>query len=278
VRILVLGASGYVGGAVHAALSQRHEVTGTSGQHRVPGLHPLDVRDEPALRNLVTGPYDLVIHSAGLPDLSTSQRDPALARALNARSTEVIVDALAGRPTKLVYFSSDNVFPGTAEAYTEDDKRSPINAYGESKLAGEDATFTDPRHLVVRLPLMYGPSPYADRFLDRLSAPVTKAQTDITCAPLYLPSLPHALEALAHHTGVIHLAGPDVVTRYELMTRIQQALALPTEVVPVREADSPDPTLRPRRLVLRSVRHTVTGTPLDQALTAFATGTLPKHQ
>lgn len=270
-RVLVLGASGYVGGAIHADLAHRHEVTGTSGHNPVRTLLPLDLTDDRALRDLVTGPYDLVIHSAGMADLTASQRDPDLALTLNARSTQVIVDALTDRPTKLVYLSSDNVFPGTADTYTEDDDRSPINAYGRSKAAGEDAALSDPRHLVVRLPLMYGPSPYADRFLDRLSRPVTKAQTDVICAPLYLPSLPPALEALAAaHTGVLHLAGPDVLTRYALMTRIQQALALPTQVTPVREADSPDPTLRPRRLVLRTVRHTLTTTPLAQALPAFA--------
>jgi dTDP-4-dehydrorhamnose reductase len=248
-RILVLGASGYVGGAVHQALSRRHEVTGTSGSHPVPGLVPL------------------VLHFAGVADLSVAENDPALATALNVRSTEVVLDAIEG---KLVFISTDNVFPGTAEQYTEDDERSPVNAYGRSKVAAEDAVLAARRHLVIRLPLMYGPSPYADRFLDRLAKPVTSAQTDVVCAPLYLPGLPALIEALADRTGVMHLSGPDVVTRFELMTAVRRGLDLPTEVVPVLEADSADPTLRPRRLVLRSVRHQLAGAPLAEAVSDWA--------
>jgi dTDP-4-dehydrorhamnose reductase len=271
VRILVLGASGYVGGVLHDAFAARHEVVGTSGRHPAPGLVPLDLRDEDALRALAAGGYDLIVHSAGIAALAVAEDDPALATALNVRSTEVVLDAVAGTPTRLVFLSSDNVFPGTADSYTEDDERAPINAYGRSKVAAEDAVLAAAgNHLVVRLPLMFGASPYADRFLDRLAEPRTKAATDVVCAPLYLPSLPAILEALADRGGVVHVAGPDVVSRFELMTAIQRALSLPTEVVPVREDDSDRPALRPRRLVLRSARHDLTGTPLAQALTDYA--------
>jgi dTDP-4-dehydrorhamnose reductase len=269
-RVLVLGASGYVGGAIHAGLAARHEVAGTSGSHPVAGLIPLDLRDGAALRGLVTGGYDLVVHSAGTASLTAAEAEPGLAAALNTRSTEVVIQALEGTPTRLVYLSSDNVFAGTAECYTEGDERHPVNAYGRTKVAAEDAVFAAGRHLAVRLPLMYGHSPYADRFLDRLAAPVTPAQTDVVCAPLYLPSLPGMLERLAELTGVVHVAGPDVVSRFELMSGIQRALDLPTEVVPVSEDDSDQPALRPRRLVLRSVRHDLAGMPLAAALSDFA--------
>jgi dTDP-4-dehydrorhamnose reductase len=270
VRVLVLGASGYVGGVIYTGLAARHEMVGTSGSRAVPGLRPADLREEAALAELAAGGYDLIVHSAGVADLGVAEADPGLATALNVRSTQVIVDAIAGSATKLLFLSSDNVFAGTADSYTEDDERSPINAYGRSKAAAEDVTLAAGRHLVIRLPLMFGRSPYADRFLDRLAGPRTPAQTDVVCAPLYLPSLPGLIEALADRTGVLHVAGPDVVTRFELMTGIQRALRLPTEVVPVREADSAQPDLRPRRLVLRSVRHELHGAPLDQALPDYA--------
>jgi dTDP-4-dehydrorhamnose reductase len=270
VRVLVLGASGYVGGVIHTGLAAHHEVVGTAGSHAVPGLVPLELRAEAALAELASGGYDLIVHSAGVADLGVAEDDPELATALNVRSTEVVLDAIAGSATRLLFLSSDNVFAGTADSYTEDDERSPINAYGRSKVAAEDAVLAAGRHLVIRLPLMFGASPYADRFLDRLARPRTPAQTDVVCAPLYLPSLPGLIGALADRTGVLHLAGPDVVTRFELMTRIQRALRLPTEVVPVREADSARPDLRPRRLVLRSVRHDLHGPPLDRALADYA--------
>src|SRR5437588_10637486 len=49
VRILILGASGLVGGVLWSELSQRHDVVGTCHSNRVPELVPLDLQDEKAL-------------------------------------------------------------------------------------------------------------------------------------------------------------------------------------------------------------------------------------
>ncbi|MFD0652264.1 sugar nucleotide-binding protein [Streptomyces malaysiensis subsp. malaysiensis] len=299
-RILLLGASGYVGGALWSEWSARHTVVGTCASRPVPGLVPLDLRDQEALRRLLDQGFDLVVHAAGLVDLSDAERQPELARQLNAASVATLRDAVRGTGTRILLLSTDNVFDGTADTYTEGDERAPVNAYGHSKRAAEDALIgadalvgedtlvgedafagadapagTDSRlagghlvdgHLVVRIPLVYGRSPIADRFMARFDGPRTPARTDLVCAPVYLPWLPGALEELWDRSGLLHLGGAQVVTRYELMTRIRDALALPTEVVPVSGDDPLPAPRRPARLVLRSVHHGLLGPGLDTAL------------
>jgi dTDP-4-dehydrorhamnose reductase len=269
-RILLLGASGYVGGGIWTSLSARHEMVGTCCHREVDGLVRLDLRDGPALAALLRDGFDLVIHCAGLVDLATAEAHPELVHQLNVTSVRLVRDALRDTATKLILLSSDNVFDGTRESYSELDPPAPVNVYGRSKLAAEKLLSEDDRHLVVRLPMIFGRSPWRDAFLGRFARPQTPAQTDLWCTPVYLPSLGSALEQLWEYTGVVHYGGAEVLTRFELMSRVQRALALPTQVVPVRNDDAFTGVRRPARLVLRSVRHQLRGPDLDHALTDLA--------
>lgn len=266
-RILLLGASGFVGGGLWARLAPRHEVVATGLRARIPGLFTLDLLDTATLCGLAADRFDLVIHAAGVVDLAAAERDPRTAWAVNVNPIEALVRAVP-ESTRIVMLSSDNVFAGTRAVYTELDQPAPINVYGHTKVAAEAVLRGHPRHLVVRIPMVFGRSPSSDRFLARFSAPTTPAQVDVVCAPVYLPSLAADLERLWHHTGVVHYGGTDTVSRYELMCRCQAALELPTRVVPVAESG---PVRRPRRLVLRSARHDLMGPDLDTALRHMAT-------
>lgn len=264
-KILLLGASGYVGGVLWADLSSRHSVVGTCATQTIPGLLKLDLLDEVALSRLARQGFDLIIHAAGLVDLQQAESNPELAYSLNVRSVEVLLDSLEGMDTRIIYLSTDNVFDGKKKEYTEADGTSPLNIYGRNKVAAENLLRSS-RHQVLRIPIVYGKSPFSGRFFARFKGNKTPAQTDIVCAPLYLPSLPSALEKLWDFSGIVHLGGEEVMTRYELMSRIRDALNLPTEIIPVRNAELSSGHLRPMRLVLRSARHAVMGPSLDAAL------------
>ncbi|MEU6238157.1 sugar nucleotide-binding protein, partial [Kitasatospora sp. NPDC047058] len=264
-RILLLGASGFVGGGLWAHLAHRHEVVGTFATRPVPGLVHQDLCDERGLASLAADGFDLVVHAAGLVPLEAAEADPELAHRLNVRPVEVLLDAVRGSAAKLVLLSSDNVFDGTRPTYTEEDRRSPVNVYGRTKAAAEDLLLAAGGHLVVRIPLVFGRGPWANTFLARLARPVTTARTDLVCAPVYLPGLGPALARLWDRTGVVHYGGSDVVTRFELMSRVQRALGLPTRVVAV-QGEGSGPVRRPPRLVLRSTRHGLLGPGLDAAL------------
>ncbi|MFE2728234.1 SDR family oxidoreductase [Kitasatospora sp. NPDC059327] len=269
-RILLLGASGFVGGGLWSEWAPRHTVVGTYATRPAPGLVRLDLRDETRLAALAADGFDLVVHAAGLVPLEAAEADPALAHRLNVRPVEVLLEALRGSAAKLVLLSSDNVFDGTRPQYTEADPRSPVNAYGRSKVAAEDLLLAEGGHLIVRIPLVYGRGPWANTFMSRLAAPTTVARTDLVCAPVYLPSIAPAVARLWHRTGVVHYGGADVVTRFELMSRVQRALDLPTRVVAAREPAAGSGCRRPPRLVLRSTRHRLLGPTLDSALTHLA--------
>ncbi|WP_406195097.1 sugar nucleotide-binding protein [Kitasatospora sp. NBC_01560] len=266
----MLGASGFVGGGLWTYLTHRHDVVGTFATRPVAGLVRVDLRDERRLAELVADGFDLVVHAAGLVPLEAAEADPELAHRLNVRPVEVLLDAVRGTAAKLVLLSSDNVFDGTRHQYTEEDRRRPVNVYGRTKVAAEDLLLAEGGHLVVRIPLVFGRGPWSNSFLARLAGPTTTARTDLVCAPVYLPSLGPALARLWDRTGVVHYGGSDVVTRFELMSGVQQALDLPTRVVATSGQEAGAGCRRPPRLVLRSTRHPLLGPALGPALAHLA--------
>lgn len=268
-RILLLGASGFVGGVLWSHLSGRHEVVAVARSGRVPGAVRVDLCDDTALTALARDRFDLVVNAAGLVDRAACERDRERAWALNVRPLWTLMHATGA---KIVQLSTDNVFDGEVPVCTEPSPTAPVNVYGESKVAAENVVLRDDRHLVLRIPMVFGTSPFSRQFLDRFARARTPAPTDVVCAPVYLPSLAADFERLCELTGIVHYGGEQVVTRYELMTRVGAALGLPTRVVPVREVDLGLDCRRPRHVVLRSVRHPMAGTAVDAAVLDLARG------
>jgi dTDP-4-dehydrorhamnose reductase len=104
------------------------------------------------VRRLDGGPYDLVVLAAAYTavDLAESERD--LAFAVNAETPGAIAEALGADGPALVQVSTDYVFAGDKGApYVETDATGPLNVYGASKLAGEQAILAAcPRALILR--------------------------------------------------------------------------------------------------------------------------------
>ena len=151
-RILLTGASGQDGWELARLLPSLGDVIALDRSQ-------CDLSDLNRLRDIVseTKP-DVVVNAAAFTAVDQAEREPQAARIVNAAAPEVLAKALKRTSGLLVHYSTDYVFDGTkAGPYHEEDPTNPINAYGVSKLEGEQAIrSTGVAHLTFRTSWVYG--------------------------------------------------------------------------------------------------------------------------
>jgi dTDP-4-dehydrorhamnose reductase len=133
VRVLLTGASGFVGSNVAHVLRERH-----GAEVVAPGHADVDLTDAALVRRCVAATRpDAVIHAAILndPGALTQRRRAAWASYVGA--TRHLVDAANAAGAHMVLVSTDWVFDGTQGPASEDEPPNPINAYGFLKAASE---------------------------------------------------------------------------------------------------------------------------------------------
>jgi nucleoside-diphosphate-sugar epimerase len=162
-RVLVTGATGFVGRAVCAALSGRARVRATA--RRIPAGGPWDEAVAADLSaafdaSLLSG-VDLVLHCAGTAHAHGARLDDdgAFAAGNVGAVRGVCAAAAAAGVARVVLVSSVAVLgDGGPSPVPEDARPAPANAYARSKLAAEKIVRASvPEPVVLRLPLVYGP-------------------------------------------------------------------------------------------------------------------------
>ncbi len=177
---------------------------------------------------------EVIVHAAAISRAETVLRDPERGRAVNVGGTARLADWCAQHERRLVYISTDLVFDGSRPWNREDDPAEPIGVYGRTKRDAEPAVLATPRGLVARISLLFGPSrsgraSYYDRTIAALrqGQPQTLFEDEFR-TPLDLATAAVLLTRLAESdvTGLIHVAGRERVSRFDLVRRVATALGL----------------------------------------------------
>ncbi len=244
-QILVTGASGRVGSRLLPELADHgHAIVAWSGRTAgvVAGidLRRVDLSDLPAVRSAVElANPDLIIHAGAMSSAEAVRRQPALGWDVNVRATEVLSAWAGEHQRRLLFTSTDLVFDGTKSWYRESDEAVPLVEYGRTKLAAEAIVLANCRGLVVRLSMLYGPTltpepAYFDQAIATLRSGMPQAFfEDEFRTPLDYATAARVLVRLAESDaqGIIHLGGPERVSRFELMRRAAAALGARADLV-----------------------------------------------
>lgn len=152
-KVFVTGVKGQLGYDVCKELEKRRiEFLGSD-------INDLDITDLSAVEKAISDfKPDAVIHCAAYTKVDLAEDEPALCFAANVDGTENIALACRKIGAKMVYISTDYVFPGTGDRFYEpNDSVNPQNTYGRSKLAGELVvqSFLD-KYFIVRISWVFG--------------------------------------------------------------------------------------------------------------------------
>jgi dTDP-4-dehydrorhamnose reductase len=133
-KLLVTGANGQVGWELARSLMPLGEVVAL-------GRAECDLARPETLAALVERiAPDVIVNAAAYTAVDRAESEPELALRINGEAVGALARAAAARGALLVHYSTDYIFDGTqAEPYAEDTPPAPVNAYGRTKLAGEQA-------------------------------------------------------------------------------------------------------------------------------------------
>lgn len=156
-RILIVGASGQLGRELARSFADAGELFCHS---RASPELAADLANEEQVRELVrkTEP-DLILNASAYTAVDRAESERELAMAINANAPLMLAEEAMRRNILLVHYSTDYVFDGSkSRPWVEEDVPHPLNAYGASKLAGEEAVRqASGKHLIFRTSWVYGP-------------------------------------------------------------------------------------------------------------------------
>ena len=133
-RILLTGKTGQLGSELNRLLPKLGEVI-------APGRSEMDLREPEKIREVVRNAKpQVVISTAAYTAVDAAETDEAGALAVNAEAPRLLALEAKKLNALLIHFSTDYVFDGSKKSpYVETDPPKPMNAYGRTKLAGEEA-------------------------------------------------------------------------------------------------------------------------------------------
>ncbi len=216
-KFLVLGANGRLG----RALVRTYAAQGLAVQ--AIGRAELDLsRPEQVAEALAKHSFDVLINAAGDTDVDHCELDLEGSMRVNSESPAAAAAYCAAHGARFLHVSTDYVFEGEPHSdRVETDIARPINHYGRSKLAGEQAVLAaHPQALVLRVSWLFGlekPS-FPDRIIrESLASDEVSAVNDKWACPTYADDVSEWMLALIENGdhGVIHLCNQGACTWLE---------------------------------------------------------------
>ncbi|VVP29193.1 dTDP-4-dehydrorhamnose reductase [Pseudomonas fluorescens] len=261
-KILLLGKNGQVGWELQRALAPLGELVALD-RHAIDGLSG-DLADLDALRTTIRQVKpDVIVNAAAYTAVDKAESEAELARRVNGDASRLMAEESALLGAWLIHYSTDYVFSGEGSTpWQETDAVAPVNQYGASKLAGEQAIVASGcKHLIFRTSWVYGArgNNFAKTMLrlakDRDTLSVIADQVGVpTGADLIADVTALAIRQVLQHpqlSGLYHLAASGEVSWHGYASHViafaqanGEQLAV-TAINPIDTTAYPTPARRP---------------------------------
>ena len=189
----------------------------------------LDLENEQAVRaQFETLMFTHIINCAGYTAVDQAEEEKEKAYALNAEAVALLAKLSKEKGNKLIHFSTDYVFDGEKEAYSEEDERAPLSEYGKSKEAGERLLMEHyPEALLIRTSWLFGRE--GNDFVKTMIKLMNEKESlnivsDQRGRPTYADDLAEAVLLILDESGIYHFANEGETTWHGFAERIQKKL------------------------------------------------------
>ncbi len=246
-KILVTGVKGQLGYDVCRILSAR------GIENRGVDIEDFDITDQEAVNAYIENYRpDAVIHCSAFTAVDKAEDAEELCKRVNADGARNMAKAAEAVGAKIMYISTDYVFPGTGEQfYTPDDPTGPLSVYGKTKLMGEDAVrAASDRHFIVRISWVFGKN--GNNFVKTmLRLGETKTDLNVVCDQIGSPTYTYDLSRLlcdmivTEKYGTYHATNEGVCSWAEFAAEIMKQGGKATVIHPIPSSEYPTRASRP---------------------------------
>ena len=246
-KLLVTGVKGQLGYDVCKVLSAR------GIEHRGVDIEDFDITNVQATHDYIAAYRpDGVIHCSAWTAVDRAEDELEKVRAVNAEGPRNIASVCKEIGAKLVYISTDYVFPGTGDRFYEpDDPTGPLGAYGVTKLEGEQAVQALlERYFIVRVSWVFGKN--GNNFVrTMLRLAETKSELNVVCDQIGSPTYTADLAPLlcdmveSEKYGVYHATNEGICSWAEFAEEIFRLAGKDVKVNPVPTSEYPTRAVRP---------------------------------
>ncbi len=254
-RVLVTGRNGQVGAELAQVLAPWAEVHALSREE-------MDLTFDAAIHAAVARVQPrLIVNAAAYTAVDKAESEPKLAARINAQAVATLAAAAQKVGAAVIHYSTDYVFDGTLDRpYCERDATHPLNVYGRTKLAGEQAlAAAGVPYLVLRTSWVYGAR--GKNFLRTILAlaaqkPELRIVADQTGAPTCAGDIAAATSTLAQQwlaapntmrerSGVYHLTASGQTSWFGFAEAALAGRSGLARLTPIPTAEYPTPAARP---------------------------------
>lgn len=248
-KVLITGASGLLGSDIAYTLENKKHTTIKLCKSPRPGYINADISSADGISTVESLDWDLIIHAAAIKDPEKCEKNKEESIRMNVEATFQLARAAKKRNAKMIYISTDYVFPGKNPPYAETTTPEPINVYGSTKLEGENKIASILENFcVLRVPILYGirigieKSALLYTTLQALiSGKPWNMEDSIVRYPTYTGDVAEAVSVLLEKNakGIYHFSGQDKTTKYSITSIMADVLGLGMENI-VRIPKQPD--------------------------------------
>ncbi len=262
-KILILGASGFLGSILHKILRADHQVVGTTTSNALssPNFLTFNYTNQYSLQELLASVKpDCVINCIALADVDLAEVDEVLALKLNFELPRDLSSVCELEEIRLIHISTDH-FESSESGLHESDVPIPVNIYGKTKLLGDNALLKNSKSAVVIRTNFFGRSASGKKglvdFVDKAlnSSESIFGYDNITFNPVGAHFLGSCIHKLIHtnYAGIMNVASPDLITKFEFLRLVANTLKLDaTRISPRSYSSSQGFANRPHCMVLNT--------------------------
>lgn len=232
--IAIFGASGFVGSYLYNFYSQKYSCTlGTYFNQIQKNLIYFDIlKSNLKDLNLNNIKYAIICSSESVID--RIKENPYNFFELNVKSQIRLLNELSNNYIIPIIISTDCVFDGNRGNYDEEDKKNPQNIYGQQKMIVEDFILNNlKKYLIIRTGKIHSSNMDSKNWLGQWIQSLQKGKS-LECAidqifnPTHVNDLALGIDNLLHRnlTGIYHIAGSEIYSKYEIGLKICDRLSL----------------------------------------------------